>query len=82
MEVCNICPNVYNCHKNPYTCENYPFNHSFKFLIEMYDIATDKSNPIIIYDTIEQAEMWIEKEMKDKNYNGTGYYRIKKVKYC
>lgn len=52
-----------------------------KWLIEMVVIATDKTYPIAICDTEEKAEEWIEEELKEKIYNGTGYLRKTKVPY-
>lgn len=52
-----------------------------KWLVEMVVIATDKTYPVVVCDTELKADEWIEKELKEKIYNGTGYLRKTKVPY-
>ena len=53
----------------------------YKYLVEMYDIASNTSEPICFCDTEEKAKEWIDNEIYGYEYTGTGYYRIKKIKY-
>lgn len=50
-----------------------------KYLVELYWIMNGTSSPVIICDTRKQAEKYIEKKMKNKQYNGSGYYRIQEI---
>lgn len=52
-----------------------------KFLVEMFDIASNLSKPICVHDTEEKAQEWIDNEMNEYEYTGTGYYRIRKINY-
>ena len=53
----------------------------YMFLVEMYCINAETSTPIAIFKSIADAERWISNTMEGYNYNGTGYYRIVRVKY-
>lgn len=53
----------------------------YKYLVEMFDITTNSSEPLVICDTKEKAQEWIDKEMTGYVYNGNGYHRIITIKY-
>lgn len=47
----------------------------------MVIVAGDKTYPIVVCKTEEMADRWIENELKDKEYNGSGYFRKTKIPY-
>jgi hypothetical protein len=51
-----------------------------KFLVVMYTFENDHTDPITIADTEDKAQEYIDKEMKDKVYIGTGVYKIMPIK--
>ena len=53
----------------------------YRWLIEMVIVATDKTYPVVVCETEERADKWIEDELEDKEYNGTGYFRKTKIPY-
>ena len=64
-----------------YTLGNSNKQNDYKYLVEMYYLADNSSEPIVVCDTKEKAQDYIDNEMKGYQYNGTGYYRIRKIKY-
>ena len=54
---------------------------TFKYLVEMFYIASNTSSPLCVCATEGKAQEWIINEMEGYRYDGTGYHRIRKVEY-
>lgn len=51
------------------------------FLVVMHTFfATNQDQPLIIAESEEKAQEWIDKEMEGYKYNGTGVHKIIPVK--
>ena len=53
----------------------------YKYLVELFYIPTSSTEPLVICDTEEKAQEWIDKEMTGYEYNGNAYHRIIPIKY-
>ena len=52
-----------------------------KYLVQSLFFSNNCSSPIVICDTKEDAQKYIDKLLEGKEYNGLGYYDITSVKY-
>jgi len=50
------------------------------FLVTMETFANSNSQPLIIAETLEKAQEYIDQEMNGSVYNGTGVHKITKMK--
>ena len=53
----------------------------YKYLVELFYIPTSSTEPLVICDTEEKAQEWINKEMTGYEYSGNAYHRIIRIKY-
>lgn len=49
------------------------------FVVYMHWFVTDRDDIIVVANTKEDAQRYIDKQMDGRKYNGTGVYRIKEV---
>ena len=53
----------------------------YKYLVELFYIPTSSTEPLVICNTEEKAQEWINKEMTGCEYGGNAYHRIIRIKY-
>jgi len=46
------------------------------YLVVMYTFATNHFNPLVIAESEEKAQKYIDEQMNGKVYNGTGVHQI------
>lgn len=49
------------------------------YLVELYHITTDKSIPVMVYDTEDKADDYIKRKLINSYYNGSAYYRKRAI---
>lgn len=49
------------------------------YLVELYYISTEKNIPMMVCDSKESANKWIDRKILGGFYNGSAYYRIREI---
>lgn len=52
-----------------------------KYLVEVYFFNGGRTVPMVVCDTEDKAQEWIDYKLKNSNYSGVGKFKITKIIY-
>jgi len=50
------------------------------FMVSMLTFADGRISPLVVAESVEKAQEYIDKEMEGSSYNGTGIHQIRPIK--